>query len=104
MIASDLVAALYQRSQHAGEEVGADDGANEELQLAMRDLFAIAKAHREMPLTEAEVLLDEPAHQVRLAAVGRLRPDRPFDWWPSIHDQRVTTRPREGRSRLIRSD
>jgi 3-methyladenine DNA glycosylase AlkD len=67
-MASDLVAALHERSQPAAE-AGGGGSADEELQLPMRDLFDIAKAHRELPLSELEVLLDEPVHQVRLAAV-----------------------------------
>lgn len=43
--------------------------ATDELDLPMRDLFRIAKAHRELPLAEVEALLDHDGHQVRLAAV-----------------------------------
>lgn len=68
MLASDLVSALHQRSQPA-LGAGPVDGADEEFQMPMRDLFDIAEAHRELPLSELETLLDEPAHPVRLAAV-----------------------------------
>lgn len=68
MSASDLVAALHRRSQ-PGVEPCADDGTDEELQLPMRDVFEVAKAHRELPLSELETLLDTSAYQVRLAAV-----------------------------------
>jgi 3-methyladenine DNA glycosylase AlkD len=36
--------------------------------LRMRDLFETAKAHREMPLDEVDVLLNHPAYEPRLAA------------------------------------
>jgi 3-methyladenine DNA glycosylase AlkD len=36
--------------------------------LRMRDLFAVARAHRDMPLNEVEMLLDHPAYEPRLAA------------------------------------
>ncbi len=65
LMASDLTTALHQHSQRAMT----NDGAGNELQLAMRDLFAIAKAHSDLPLSEVETLLDEQDHQVRLAAV-----------------------------------
>ena len=34
----------------------------------MRDLFAAARAHRDLPLAEVEALLDHPAYEPRLAA------------------------------------
>jgi 3-methyladenine DNA glycosylase AlkD len=34
----------------------------------MGDLFAVARAHRDLPLAEVEVLLDHPAYEPRLAA------------------------------------
>ncbi len=68
MIASDLIAALHRHSTPP-KDARADGYATEDLQLRMRDLFDIAKAHRQLPLSEVETLLDKPADQVRLAAV-----------------------------------
>ncbi len=36
--------------------------------LRMGDLFAVARAHRDLPLTEVELLLDEVAYEPRMAA------------------------------------
>lgn len=69
LTASDLTTALHKRAQRAATESGANDSADEELKLPMRDLFAIAKSHRALPLPEIETLLDEHANQIRLAAV-----------------------------------
>ena len=69
MITSDdVVAALDQ----ARCEQGAldDTGSTEQpARLRMRDLFAVAKAHRDLPCDEVETLLEHPGHQTRLAAV-----------------------------------
>lgn len=65
---TEIVAALHACSQPAAG-VRVDDGADQELRLPMRDLFEIAKAHRELPLSGVEDLLDEDDYQVRLAAV-----------------------------------
>ena len=35
----------------------------------MRDLFDVARAHRDLPLEEVETLLDHSTYQARLAAV-----------------------------------
>lgn len=66
--ASDLIAALHER-RRSGTESATDDRANADLQLPMRDVFDVAKTHRELPLPEVETLLDSTTHQVRLAAV-----------------------------------
>ncbi len=63
MWATDLVAALHQRCQPAAKTGDGD------LRLPMRDVFGVAKAHRDLPLSELDVLLDATAHQIRLAAV-----------------------------------
>ncbi len=36
--------------------------------MAMRDLFAVAKAHRNLALDEVEILLDRPEYEARMAA------------------------------------
>lgn len=66
-VASDLIAALRQRAVPAAE--AHVDEAGEEFHLPMRDLFDIAKAHRDLPLSEVDSLLSHSAHRVRLAAV-----------------------------------
>jgi 3-methyladenine DNA glycosylase AlkD len=69
MITSDdVVTALDQ----ACSEQGAPDDtgpAGQPAPLRMRDLFAVAKAHRDLPCDEVEALLEHPGHQARLAAV-----------------------------------
>jgi 3-methyladenine DNA glycosylase AlkD len=37
--------------------------------MRMRDLFAVAKTHTELPLTEVDRLLDHPAYEPRMAAM-----------------------------------
>lgn len=61
--ATDLVAALHQRPQPAAKS------SYGELRLPMRDVFGVAKAHRDLPLSELDALLDATAYQIRLAAV-----------------------------------
>lgn len=58
-LTSDTELAKLRRRLPLGEEA---------FGLRMRDLFAVAQAHRDMPLAEVEVLLDHPAYEPRLAA------------------------------------
>ena len=68
------------------------------IQVRMRDLFDVAKAHRDLPLDEVETLLDHPSYQVRLVAVcildfkarrARSRDERrpPYELYLRRHDR-----------------
>lgn len=68
MTSADVVTAL----DRACSEQGATDDtgpADQPARLRMRDLFAVAKAHRDLPCDEVETLLELPAYHPRLAAV-----------------------------------
>ena len=68
--ANDLVAELHRLASDAqlAKVRGRLPLGEEAIGLRMRDLFAVARAHRDMSLTEVEALLDHPAYEPRLAA------------------------------------
>ena len=71
MTSTDVIEALHQQRSQTTPSVDADPSDTDEqpTQLRMRDLFDVAKAHRDLPLEEVETLLDHSTYQARLAAV-----------------------------------
>jgi 3-methyladenine DNA glycosylase AlkD len=98
-----MVAALAAARSDAGlvevrKRLAPDEPA---IGMAMGDLFAVAKAHRDLPLAEVERLLDSPVYEPRLAALcvldfqvrGRLDDDERrvrYELYLRRHD-RITT-------------
>ena len=69
MTSAEVIAALDKRRS---EPAIPDDADEQPTRMRMRDLFAVAKAHRDLPLDEVETLLDHPTYQARLTAVSIL--------------------------------